>query len=87
MQIDIIYSRNNAAHLQAASFVKLAVSNLGISATITERETDASVPRVMINGFDLFNGLRKPAGSNGNVSVPSYDNIVKALEQTAWSGI
>ena len=37
MQIDILYSKNNAAHLQAASFVKKAVSTLGISAVINER--------------------------------------------------
>ena len=87
MQIDILYSKSNAAHLQAATFVRLAVSNLGISATITEREIDTSIPRVMINGFDLLNGIRKSSGSSGKVSVPSYDTIVKALEQTAWSGI
>lgn len=87
MQIDILYSKNNAAHLQAASFVKKAVSNLGISAVINERETEIPSPRVMINGFDLLNGIRKPSGTDVASPIPSYDSIVQALEQTAWSGI
>jgi hypothetical protein len=85
MQIDILYSKDNAEHLKAATFVKEAVKNLGISATIIERDAQMSSPRVMVNGFDLINSAIKIA--NGNGVTFSYDSIAQALERTAWSGV
>ena len=86
MQIEIIYSKSNADHLKAASFVHEAVRNLGITAIITEHEAQMPNPKVMVNGFDLINSVKK-IGSGGEGLTISYDSVVKALERTAWACI
>jgi hypothetical protein len=85
MQIEIFYSKDNADHLKAASFVREAVRNLGISAIITERETRMTSPRVVVNGFDLINSIKNLA--NGGGQSISYDMVEKALERSAWTGM
>jgi|WetSurMetagenome_2_1015567.scaffolds.fasta_scaffold365091_2 hypothetical protein len=85
MQIEIFYTKNNADHLQAATFVKEAVRNLGISAIITERDSKVPSPRVVVNGYDLMNSVKKSSGSN-RLSL-SYEAVAKALERSAWSCI
>jgi hypothetical protein len=86
MQIEIFYSKSNADHLKAVSFVREAVQNLGISATINEREVDMPTPRVMVNGFDLIGSFKREIGRNGHLNF-SYEQVAKILEQTAWSAI
>jgi len=85
MQIDILYSKDNVEHLKAATFVKEAVKNLGISAVINEHEAEMPAPQVMVNGFDLINSVRKKA--NGTGANLSYDIVEQALERTAWTGV
>ncbi|MEW5923010.1 MAG: hypothetical protein AB1746_03395 [Candidatus Zixiibacteriota bacterium] len=82
MEIALFYSKENSDHLKAANFVKRAVRNLGISATITERDTPMPDPKIVINGFDLYNLLEQP-GKGGGTKL-SYDSVLKALESTAW---
>jgi hypothetical protein len=86
MQIEIFYTKSNADHLQAATFVKEAVRNLGISAIITERDSLVTSPRVVVNGYDLMNSVKKSPGKNNRLLL-SYESVVKALEQSAWSCI
>ncbi|SYZ74371.1 hypothetical protein TRIP_C80048 [Candidatus Zixiibacteriota bacterium] len=86
MQIEIFYSKSNADHLKAVSFVKEAVQNLGISATINEREVDMPTPRVMVNGFDLSGSFKRGATRNGHFNL-SYEQVAEVLEQTAWSAV
>lgn len=81
MEINILYSRDNADHLKAAAYVRQAVQNLGISATIVERDTSRSHPQVVVNGFNLI------SEDNRKSSPISYEIIRNALEQTAWSHI
>ncbi len=85
MQIDILYSKDNADHLKAATFVKEAVKNLGITAIINEYETEMPTPKVVVDGFDLINSIRKKA--NGSGPNLSYEIVEQALEQTAWTGV
>ncbi len=82
MEINIIYSKNKADHIRAAGFVREAVRNLGISATIHEWETKVKSPQVVVDGFDLIG----PQLTTPRMKL-SYDAIVKALEQTAWSSM
>jgi hypothetical protein len=79
MEINILFSRDNADHLRTADYVRQAVRNLGISATIVERDTWRSHnPQVVVNGFNLI-------GEDNRKSSPiSYEIIRNALEQTAW---
>ncbi len=81
MEINILYSKNNAEHKKAATFVRKAVKNLGIRAKIVERDSTMSIPRVVVNGFDLIGSTDKNAG---NFPEISYDYIEQALERTAW---
>jgi len=83
LEIRILYSKDKAGSQKTASFVKKAVKNLGISARITEQQTGMSVPHVVVNGFDLLNGLLDK--TDGTPSEFSYDLIEKALERSAWS--
>jgi hypothetical protein len=84
MEIKILYSKDTAGSQKAASFVKEAVKNLGISARITEQQTGMSIPRVVVDGFDLLNNfIEKGAGTQIDFS---YEAIEKALERSAWSG-
>jgi len=85
MQIDILYSKDNADHLKAATFVRQAVKNLGISAIINEYDAEMPLPQVMVNGFDLINSIRKKA--NGTGPNISYDLVEQALERSAWAGV
>jgi len=82
MEINIIYSKNKADHIKAAGFVKEAVKNLGISATIHEWETKVKSPQVVVDGFDLIDPQKRTSRLN-----LSYDVIARALEQTAWSSM
>lgn len=82
MEIGLSYSRNDSFHCKTVSFVKKAVENLGILATITERDTKKSFPQLIVDGFDVSNLLRK--SKNGPNSLISYDLIEKILERTAW---
>ncbi len=82
MEINILYSKNNAEHLRTLTFIKQAVHNLGISARINECETGMRTQKVVVNGFDLFE--ESVARKNGVSSGISYDMIEQALEQTAW---
>ncbi|UCD16794.1 MAG: hypothetical protein JSV44_10090 [Candidatus Zixiibacteriota bacterium] len=82
MEINILYSKSRADHLRAAAFVKEAVKNLGISATINEWESKLPSPQVVVDGFDLINAEMKVSKT-----ALSYDLIEKALEQTAWSSV
>ncbi len=81
MEINILYSKNNAEHQRAATFVRKAVQNLGIRAKIVERESAMASPQVLVNGFDLISGGDREAGKRSRIS---YDFIEKALERTAW---
>lgn len=78
MEINILFSRDNADHLRTADYVRQAVRNLGISATIVERDTSRSQPEVVVNGFNLI------GEDNRRSSRISYEIIRNALEQTAW---
>ena len=51
MEIALFYSKENSDHLKAANLVKKAVKNLGISATITERDVQMPDPQIIVNGF------------------------------------
>ena len=82
MEIGLFYSKANSRHRQAATFVKRAVKNLGISATIFERDTKMSFPRLVVDGYDLTNLLKKL--SNGPDAPISYEMIEKIIERTAW---
>ncbi len=84
MEIRILYSRDTAGSQKAALFVKEAVKNLGISARITEQQTGMSVPRVVVDGFDLLNNFFEKGG--GEKIDFSYETIEKALERSAWRG-
>jgi hypothetical protein len=82
MEINIIYSKDNAEHLRTLTFIKQAVHNLGISARINECESGMRTPKVVVNGFDLFEE-NTTQGKNISSGM-SYDMIEQALEQTAW---
>ena len=84
MEISILYSKDKAAHVRTVSFIRKAVKNLGISARITEQETGMSFPRVMVDGFDIFNNLGEEV-KNHPAEIP-YKVIEKALERSAWTG-
>jgi len=68
--------------MKAAKFVKRAVKNLGISATITERDLKTASPHLVVNGFDLTGLLKNPV--NGHGKGISYDRVEKIIEETAW---
>jgi hypothetical protein len=82
MEIGLFYSRKNSEHRKAASFVKKAVRNLGLNATITEMDSQIPLPRLLVDGYDL-SALLAFAGENAASQI-SYDQIEKALESTAW---
>ncbi len=82
MEIALFYSKENSDHLKAANLVKKAVKNLGISATITERDVQMPDPQIIVNGFDFRTLLEKPRSGSG--TKLSYDSVLKALESTAW---
>ena len=82
MEIALFYSKKNSDHLKAAGFVKKAVKNLGIAATITERDIQMADPKIVVDGYD-FNTLLEPL-KGGNPARLSYDTVLKALESTAW---
>ena len=82
MEINILYPRDKAGSLKTAAFVKKAVRNLGISARITEQETGTSVPRIVVDGFDLMTGFENDQNSKTELS---YKVIEKALERSAWA--
>lgn len=82
MEIGIFYSKANSDHLKAATFVKKAVENLGISATITEWDTKMAFPKLVVDGFDYTNLLKR--SKDGTESSISYDLVEKALERFAW---
>lgn len=84
MEIGIFYSMNNSEHRKAADFVRRAVKNLGIQATITEMDSNSSFPRLVVDGYDLSNLLRKRQNKGKRVPVVSYDQVERALESTAW---
>ena len=84
MEISILYSKDKPEHKRTATFVRKAVKNLGIAATIIERESTMALPRVVVDGFDLINGLTESARKNKNKEI-SYELIEKALEQNAWA--
>jgi hypothetical protein len=84
MEISIIYSKDKPEHRKTATFVRKAVKNLGLAATIIERESKMALPRVVVDGFDLINGLNEPALKSKEHEV-SYELIEKALEQNAWA--
>ncbi len=79
MEINLVYSRKNTEQQRAIGFVRQAVKNLGISATIVECDLVIPRPKVVVNGFDLINDTELPGNSR-----LSYELIEKALEQTAW---
>ena len=84
MEISILYSKDRAGHIKTATLVKKAVKNLGISARITEQETGMSIPRILVDGFDL---LGENNGRTPKKQIDfSYDLIEKALERSAWTG-
>jgi len=83
MEINILYSKNKSGNLKTVTFVKKAVRNLGISARITEQKTGMSVPRIVVDGFDLMTGFE--SDQNGKTEL-SYQVIEKALERSAWAG-
>jgi hypothetical protein len=82
MEIGLFYSKQNSRHRQAATFVKKAVRNLGISATIFERDSKMAFPRLVVDGFDLTGKLARPA--NGTDTPISYEMVEKIIESTAW---
>lgn len=77
MEINILYSKDNADHLKTANNVRKAVKNLGMSATIIERNTSHETPQVVVDGYDLI------FPENGRASL-SFEKIRAALEQSAW---
>nr|MBN2277849.1 hypothetical protein [candidate division Zixibacteria bacterium] len=82
MEIGLIYSKQNADHQKAVTFVRRAVENLGISATITEHDHQTAFPHLVVNGFDLTGMLQNPANCRGKGI--SYDRVEKIIEQIAW---
>jgi hypothetical protein len=82
MEIRLFYSKQNSRHRQAAKFVKKAVRNLGISATIVERDSKMAFPRLVVDGFDVSGMLAKP--TNGSDTPISYEMVEKIIERTAW---
>jgi len=83
MEINILYPKGKSGNPKTVTFVKKAVRNLGISARITEQKTGTSVPRIVVNGFDLMTGFED--GQNSTTEL-SYAIIEKALERSAWTG-
>jgi hypothetical protein len=81
MEINILYSKDNADHLRTADLVRQAVRKLGITATIIERNTTHESPRVVVDGFNVLSSEQQESSSL------SFDMIRNALEQTAWSQI
>ena len=84
MEIGIFYSMKNSEHRKAADFVRRAVRNLGIHATITELDSDSSFPRLVVDGYDLSNLLRRKQDKDNRAPLVSYDQVERALESTAW---
>ncbi len=82
MEINILYPKGKSGNLKTVTFVKKAVQNLGISARITEQKTGTSVPRIVVDGFDLMTGFE--LDKNGKIEF-SYEVIEKALERSAWT--
>ncbi len=82
MEIGLYYSRGNSGHRKTADFVKRAVENLGISAIITETDQKTARPRLIVDGFDLFNQINN-GRSDQSESIP-YKMVEGLLEQTAW---
>jgi len=82
MEIALIYSKGNTDHLKTANLVRKAVRSLGISATITEVETDTPSPQLVVDGFDLTGLLEQPGRGTGDEI--SYDSVLKLLESIAW---
>lgn len=89
MEINILYPKDKSGNLKTVTFVKKAVRNLGISARITEQETGTSVPRIVVDGFELMTGfeIEKNEGKDQTTKTElSYILIEKALERSAWTG-
>ena len=72
-----------SADSKTVIYVKKAVRNLGISARITEEQTGTSIPRVVVDGFDLMTGFDNDQDTAQELS---YQVIEKALERSAWTG-
>ena len=83
MEINIIYPKGKSGNPKTVTLVKKAVRNLGISARITEQKTGTSVPRIVVDGFDLMTGFEDDQKTSAELS---YTLIEKALERSAWTG-
>ena len=88
MEINIIHPKDKSANLKTITFVKKAVKNLGISARISEQKTGTSVPRIVVDGFDLMTGFEHENNEKNiqnEETELSYRLIEKALERSAWT--
>jgi hypothetical protein len=84
MEIHILQPiKGESGNKNTVTFVKKAVRNLGISARITEKQTGTSVPRIVVDGFDLMTGFENDQNKKTELS---YQVIEKALERSAWTG-
>lgn len=84
MEIHILQPiKGKSGNKNTVTYVKKAVRNLGISAIITEKQTGTSVPRVVVDGFDLMTGFEIDGTETTELS---YQVIEKALERSAWTG-
>lgn len=89
MEINILYPKDRSGNQKTVTFVKKAVKNLGISAKITEQETGTSVPRIVVDGFDLMTGFEYKNNETIDQKEEtelSYKIIESALERSAWTG-
>ena len=82
MEIGLYYSRGNSRHRKTVDFVKKAVENLGISAIITETNQETNRPKLIVDGFDLFNQVNN--GRTGQTKPIPYKMVEQLLERTAW---
>ena len=84
MEIKILYPKSKSGNPKTITYVKMAVRNLGISARITEQKTGTSVPRIVVDGFDLMTGFEDE--TQNSTTELSYAIIEKALERSACTG-